>query len=211
VTIEDIIQKQNIKELLHFTTNLGLLGILDSKALKSRARLRNDQRLEFILTLNTPTVKDPAWVDYVNLSVTRINITLYTISSGNWHPNLWWCVLAFDPIIMKHNGVYFTTTNNIYPSVRRGQGPVAFDAIFAPVVYGRYHIRIERALNMPASHTTCEQAEVLYPGELSTEFLRRVYVATDEDQDDVYGQIAAVSHPDIPVAVNPGMFGIARG
>ncbi len=211
MTIEDIVQRRSIAELLHFTTNRGLLGILDSGALKSRARLRSDQRLEFILTLNTPTVKDPAWVDYVNLSITRINTALYTISSGNWHPNLWWCVLAFDPIILTHDGVYFTTTNNIYPSVRRGQGPVAFEAVFAPVVYGRYQTKIERTLHMYASYPTCEQAEVLYPQELSTEFLRRVYVTTDEDQDDVYGQIAAVSHPNVLVTVDSGMFGTTRG
>ena len=209
MSIQDVIAGRGITEVFHFTTNKGLLGILDARSLKSRARLKDNQRLEFILNLNTPIVKDPEWEDFANLSISRINSTLYQISSERWHAdsNVWWCVLAFDPIIMTHEHVTFTTTNNIYPSTKRGQGNEAFERLFAPTVLGRYSTRNIRHDGMPDSYTTCEQAEVLYPGEISTEYLKCIYVSTVEDQDDVRGQLLAVNHPPVEVVVNPRIFG----
>jgi hypothetical protein len=209
VNISEIIDRFEIKEALHFTTNLGLLGILDSGKVRSRKRLKNDNRLDFILKLNTPIVRDPAWVDYVNLSLTRINSNLFEISSEKWHSGnreLWWCVLSFDTCILAHEGVFFTTTNNIYPSAKRRQGPEGLESLFAPVVLGKYGAEIRRTNEITCACPTCEQAEVLYPGELSTRFLKKIYVATDEDQDDVYGQLSGVRHPNIPVIINPGIF-----
>ena len=206
MSVEDIIRARQIREVLHFTTNKGLLGILDGKAIKSRAALRDDQRIEHILKFNTPTVMDPSWIDYVNLSITRINSSLYNISSGRWHTDVWWCVLAFDPIILTHADVRFVTTNNIYPAARRGLGEGGLNALFSEQVLARYSEVMNRTSVMPSSVPTCEQAEVLYPGEISTDFLQRIYVNSNEDQDDVYGQIAGVSHPDVDVVIDPGKF-----
>lgn len=207
MSIEDLMRKRGIQEVLHFTTNKGLLGILDSKAIKSRSRLRNDQRLEYILKLNTPRLMDPAWVDYVNLSITRINSTLYDISSSRWHDNdVWWCVLSFSPEILTHSGVEFVTTNNIYPAARRGQGEENLSLLFADEVPARYSKIMTRAAEMPESVPTCEQAEVLYPGEFSTEFLQTIYVLTDQDQDDASAQLAAICHPNVDVVVDPKKF-----
>lgn len=210
MSIQELIERHGIQELLHFTTNKGLLGILDSRSLKSRARLKDSQRLEFILKLNTPIVKDPGWVDFVNLSISRINSPLFQISSGRWHtdPDIWWCVLAFDPVIMTHDNVHFSTTNNIYPSKILGRGDEALERLFDQTVLGRYAFRHQRYEGMPTSHTTCEQAEVLYPGEISTKFLKCIYVSTEEDQDDVRGQLLAVDHPPIEVIVSPAVFGV---
>lgn len=209
MTIEEIIEYRGIEEILHYTTHLGMIGILDSKAVKSRFRLNHNQRLEYILKLNTPIVRDTNWIDYVNLSISRINTHLFNISSGRWHPNVWWCILSFDPAILTHEGVYFTTTNNVYHStVRRGRDSAALEAMFAPVVpWGYYGSKRTRKSNMPDSYPTCEQAEVLYPRELSTDFLQRIYVAEGEEVDEVNAQIAAVNHPVVSVSVNLEKFG----
>lgn len=207
MTVQHVIEVRDIQEVLHFTTHLGLVGILDSKAVKSRKRLERNKRLEHILRLNTNRVLDPAWVDYVNLSITRINMNLFDISSISWHPDVWWLVLAFDPIIMTHEGVHFVTTNNAYHQhLRRGQGPEALESLFEPNVKGRYGVTICRTHGMPACCTTCVQAEVLYPRELSTDYLRRIYVSKEEDQDDVYGQQNGLSHPEVDVIVDPNKF-----
>jgi hypothetical protein len=209
MTIEKIIQTRGIEEIMHFTTKFGLLGIFDSKAVKPRDRLTNDQRLEFILKLNTPIVRDTEWANYVNLSITRINASLFRISSGRWHPDVWWCILSFDPIILTHDGVYFTTTNNAHhKTVRRGQGRASLEALFVPSVrWGHFNSVKTRTSNMPDSYTTCEQAEVLYPHELSTEFLRRIYVGENEEEDEVHAQIAALNHQEVPVIRDLRKFG----
>jgi len=209
MTIKEIIQRRGIKEILHYTTNKGLIGILDAGKVKSRDRLQADQRLEFILKLNTPKVRDdPKWVDFVNLSISRINTDLFKISSEKWHPgsDLWWCILSFDPIILTHNGTYFTTTNNIYTGVKRNQGAVGLEALFSDMIIRWSGNIISRPRKLHESCPTCRQAEVLYPKELSTTFLQTIYVETDEKADAAYGIIGGVKHPEILVKVDPAKF-----
>jgi hypothetical protein len=212
MTVEEIIQHRGIKELLHFTTNRGLLGILHSGSLKSRARLEEDKQLEFIFSANAAFRKDRPWLDYVSLSVSRINKQFFSVSAGHWHrdKDLWWCILAFSPSIMCHKGVYFTTTNNIYSGVHRGMGPRALEAMFADRIVRWTGEVVYRSENMPQELTTCEQAEVLYPGEIPIRFLDRIYVATDEDSDEVYGQLKGLMQPDIEVIISPEKFNEAQ-
>lgn len=204
--MKEIISMRGVDEVLHFTTNEGLVGILDSNRLKSRARLDSDKRLEFILKKNTPKVLDPCWVDYVNLSISKINSVLYNISSTYWHRDVAWRILSFDSSILEHGGVLFVTTNNAYPSALRGEGEVAFERLFASVVVGRYASKTHRDINISPKETTDPQAEVLYPGEISTSFLNKIYVPSDEDADEVCGQIAALGHPQVEVTVSPRKF-----
>lgn len=193
---------------MHFTTNHGLLGVLYSSALKSKARLAKDKQLEFILKPNAPVRKDPDWLDFVNLSLSSINDIYFEISANKWHrgEDIWWCVLAFDPEIISHSGVYFTTTNNIYTGVIRTMSESGLERMFAPVVTRWVGNDVKRPVGLPASHPTCEQAEVLYPGEVSTKYLRRVYVRTHEEGDEVSAQIAATGHQEIEIVVSPKTF-----
>jgi hypothetical protein len=78
--------------------------------------------------------------------------------------------------------------------------------MFAPLVYGRYQIEIRRGTELPVSWTTCEQAEALYPEQLSLEYLKKIYVSDGCDQDDVYGQLAAIGWRSIGVEVAPERF-----
>jgi len=207
LTVLEVIKRRGIKEILHFTTNRGVLGTLHTGALKSRNRISKEEQLEFVLKLNSTIRKDTQWLDHVNLSITRINGYFFEISSERWHitADIWWAVLAFDPEILTHKGVYFTTTNNIYPSCSRGPGGGGIEAMFAPKVIARYGAVMTRE-KLADSVPTCEQAEVLYPGEIPLKYLKRIYVRKDSEADEVNGQLALTNQEEIEVVVNKKIF-----
>jgi hypothetical protein len=201
-------RERGITEILHYTTSRGVLGVLASRALKSRQRLPQDKYLEHIWIAACAVRYDTDWLDYVNLSVSDINSALYAIAAGKWHAGeFWWGVLSFSPEILDHEGVHFATTNNRYPAARRGTGVEGFEALFADRVAGRYSgIRVRRE-GHPTHRPTDPQAEVLYPGELSTEYLQRIYVSDTEARATIRAQCEAVGHRDVVVEVKPIVFG----
>jgi hypothetical protein len=207
VTILEIIKKRGITEVLHFTTHRGLLGSLHSGAVKSRERLPAEVNLKFIYKPNAIYRKDPAWLDYVNLSISRIN-SVFFATSCRWHraEDLWWCIMSFDPETLTHSGVYFATTNNMYTGVAHGAGAAGVESLFAARVV-RYNGNIAvRTTQLADNFTTCVQAEALYPDELSVKYLRRVYVETNEDQDEVYAQMHMVGVFGVDVIIDPKRF-----
>ena len=207
MTIGEIIKRRGIAEILHFTTHKGLLGALHSGAVKSRQRLPAEVDLRYIYMPNANFRKDLAWLDYVNLSISRINNEFFR-ACCRWHraEDLWWCIMSFDPVILTHDGVYFTTTNNMYTGVRRGKGPSALEALFAERIVRWTGNVVSRHEDMPTNFTTCVQAEVLYPRELSTEYLRGIYVVCAEDMDEVHAQLAMTNFKTIEVLVVPENF-----
>ncbi len=58
-TIDEFIAARGITEVLHFTTNHGLLGIFARGALLSRDDLTVDELLESVRLLNCAQRKDP--------------------------------------------------------------------------------------------------------------------------------------------------------
>lgn len=207
MTIDLIIKNRGIAELLHFSTSIGLVGILSTQNLLPRSALADEQTLEFILKYNAPYRSDPAWLKYVNLSIARINYQFFD-HAGGWHRDqgLFWVVIGIAPEVLLHDGVYFTTTNNIYPSCRRGMGADALERLFAPKVLGRYSTEIHRTEEHQNHWTTCPQAEVLYPGPLPTRFMACIYVRNDNDLDAVHAQIAALGVGPYTVIVAPEKF-----
>jgi len=183
VTIQDIIKHRGIEEILHFTTSQGLTGILASKAIIPRKRLPKEKYLERIVIYNcNDRSRDKEWLDYVNLSITTINLRLFGISEGKWHKDIdgWWCVLSFKPEILTHTGVYFCTTNNAYPSVQRRKGALGLASLFDEKIERFPNWIAERTRATPENQPTCNQAEVLYPELLSTDYLQHVYVKNEE-------------------------------
>lgn len=208
--IEDIIEERKIEDIIHYTTNSGLTGILASGHLLSRARLKVDQYLEHIIYYNCESrIRDKEWLDYINLSITTANMNLFGISRGKWHSEMegWWCLLSFSPEILLHLGVFFTTTNNIYTSVKREPGPQGLNNLFADRIE-RWSGNVEmRKSHLPSNQPTCNQAEVLYPVELSIEYLRHIYVEGEENQDAVGNIIAAFKGlPKFDCLVRPELF-----
>lgn len=186
--------ERGISEVLHFTTNKGALGIFAKGAVLSRDRLGGEKYIEHIYTPNChDRLKDNEWTDYVNLSISRVNNWMLARSQG-WHgtEDLWWLVLAFDVSLLADSGVYFVTTNNTYTScLQRGTGVQGLRALFADSVeWGYYGSRKHRYPGMPKAWTTDSQAEVLYPGQVSVDRLRAVYVRQEEHADTVRGWLA---------------------
>ncbi len=215
--VEEVITRRGITEVLHFTTNLGLLGMLASGNILSRERLPKEKYLEHVYAPNAAVRRDPAWLDYVNLSVTTINTEFFGHST-RWHEDtkVWWCVVALDPEVLTQDGVVFTTTNNTYSGVARAIGGKGLEAMFAERVprfvgYVQPHMETLRTavrpLGTPSSAPTCVQAEVLYPERVRLEHFRHVYVATGEHADVVGSQAAILPGScDLPVIIQPDVF-----
>lgn len=210
-----IVTERGIQEVLHFTTNLGFVGCLATKAVLPRNRLKKEQFLQHILTLNAPFRAEEEdwfdqtekWIDYVNLSISAISANLFRSSSLRWHAaaSFSWVIMSFDPALMADEGVYFSTTNNIYPLTTRASGARGLEALFAPSVPrkpGWAAYRGARAAHLP----TCEQAEVLYPKMLPIRYLRRLYVADGEDSDWAHCILSQYGRLDVQVVVNRTKF-----
>jgi hypothetical protein len=202
------ISERNIQEVLHFTTSKGLLGILYTRKVLPRSLLPDEKHVEHIYTPNALTRRDPDWTEYVNLSISRINSRFFNISSQQWHQDeeLWWCVLSFSPVILAHEGVLFATTNNMYTGCIRAAGFTGLEALFAESIQQWTGRTVVRRPEMAPFWTTDQQAEVLYPGPLSTDFLQRIYVVTDRHQDLIHAQRAAIQHREVEVVVREDVF-----
>lgn len=198
-------ERRRITQVVHFTTVRGAVGILASGAIKSRARVREDEYLEHVYQPNVQIRKDPGWLDYVNLSIERINDWMFE-TSVRWHvaENNPWVIFSFQTRILAHPGVVFATTNNIYPTCERAEGMAGFCRIFAETIKGRYDQPHNRT-NKQSAWPTDRQAEVLYPGELSLSYLQRIDVQMVESQDTIHGNLK-VFDIDVPVRHAPEVF-----
>lgn len=92
MTIADSVQQRGIAEVLHFTTNRGIIGTLATGALLSRHLLPQEKYLHHVLHVNAASRpeslrdfdKSQNWLDYVNLSISEINRRYFEFSS-RWH------------------------------------------------------------------------------------------------------------------------------
>lgn len=206
MSVFDVVIRRKIPEVVHFTTNVGLVGILGSRAVLSRHRLPATKYVEHVYEPNAKVRRDGPWLDYVNLSITRLNWEFFG-HSRRWHAHrdAWWCALAFDPVILDGDGVVFATTNNIYTGCNHGSGEAGIEAMFAPRVLRWPGNFAERYPGMPENWTTCHQAEVLIPRQVDIARLRRVIVATDAHSDIAYSQ-CEILLGDVPINVDPDAF-----
>ena len=220
MTIADEINKRGISEVLHFTTNRGVTGILHKGFLMSRPRLNEEEILRHVPQLNWENRPEGSadfdnsedWIRFVNLSVSAINHRFFRLSRARHNvTGIWWCILGFDPEFMTHEGVYFATTNNGFDACIRDVWKSGIKALFAPKVQrksSRMHggpwivQRGSRSIELP----TCEQAEVLYPDQLDIEHLRKDYVEENEHHDMIAGLLAENGYENIKVLVEPNKF-----
>ncbi|MFD9515102.1 DarT ssDNA thymidine ADP-ribosyltransferase family protein [Streptomyces mirabilis] len=207
--IEALIYDRKITEVVHFTTNRGLLGILVEGGCKARAHLDEDAYLESIYHANSKFRReDPRYWRYVNLSISEPNHRFLRKSSEDWWANedLFWAVLSFDPVIMTHSGVLFSPSNMAYDGITPAQGPEAAEGLFGsrvPYGFGRTTQRVNKEPHQP----TEPQAEVLYPDAVSTQHLLRVYVVTEHDAARANAIVSASQHAEVDIIVDPASFG----
>lgn len=214
MTIAAEIGRRSIKEIVHFTTNHGVVGMLDTKQLLSTKRLRSEQRLQHVAHMNSLTRaeeeeyfdKSENWVDFISFSLSEINARYFKFSrSRSRNQDLFWALLAFDADIVTHDRVHFTTTNNSYEHCARGAGQAAFDAMFTPSIRRKTNWSAQRH-GRPDHLATCEQAEILYPGSVPIGYLRKIYVMSDEDHDRVAGWLQFYGLPHVSVEIAPAKF-----
>jgi hypothetical protein len=217
MSIPQLIAERGIREVLHFTTNEGMVGVFQSGAVLPRAQLPKEKYLEHIYKPNCKIRKDTDWLDYVNLSISWINPELFRISSSRWHKerDIWWCVLSFEPSILQHAGVRYVTTNNMYSGARRLEGEAGLLALFANRVTqyverrGGELVTTKSAYRLkthPPHLPTCSQAEVLYPGALSLDYLRGVYAPTDDLALRIHATASVILGREVEVWVKPELF-----
>ncbi len=192
MALKSAVEARRISEILHFTTSNGLLGILTTGKLLSHSELPKENQLAHILQINcSDRSRDIGWHSFVNLSISRVNGSFFSIARNKWHStkDLFWCVLSFDPEIMTHPGVLFATTNNAYLLAERAPNIEGFEALFGPSVRQFPTKWATRSKATLPHHTTCNQAEVLYPLAVPIEYLRRVYVMSRDNFHEVEAQI----------------------
>jgi len=195
---------RGITEIVHFTTMSNMIGILRTSLL-CWSKVRENPDVEKVYAQNSRSRwRDAEWVDYVNLSVSRINRWMFG-SSRRWHPEALWVVLAFDIQILGHPGVVFTTTNNGYSAeCLRAEGRAGFERLFSESIAG-YNGRISTRAGLPECHTTDHGAEVLYPFSLEIDHLRCIYAKNEEDTEQIAGVLGGLDlHLD--VIVDPQRF-----
>lgn len=210
MTVEDVVREREIERILHFTTNLGLCGVLAEGRVLSRQRLPESKYLEHVYRPNASVRKDVAWLDYVNLSVSRLNSEFFE-HSRRWHADtdVWWCALVLDPAVLSLGGVTFATTNNIYTGCERSPGAAGLEAMFAQRVCRWSGNCVERWPGMPDNWTTCHQAEVLVPEAVSVEHLCGIWVATEAHADIAASQcdiLLGASAKLPPIEIDPRAF-----
>src|SRR3569832_713176 len=103
MTVAKRVEHRQIAEVLHFTTNRGLVGILGSGTLQSRRRLPEDRYLQHVAFANATVRPEESawfdktqdWLDYVNLSISEINAHFFAVSE-KWHleHDVWWVICA---------------------------------------------------------------------------------------------------------------------
>ena len=197
--------KGELQRTLYFTTEKGVMGSLQAGTLLSRERVQQNEDLAFIFTGVWPR-RDPEWVDFVSLSVTRINSSLYQKAAKHL-PDLWWAVMSFSPAILDEPGVVFTTTNNVYDEVcERGEGIDRLQAMFQDRVPHGYYGRSRRVCP-PDQTSSCDvQAEVLYPEEIDLSQLRCIHVGKEQHRSLILAWCDVLGKPEPTVLVSQDLF-----
>ncbi|WP_318518959.1 DarT ssDNA thymidine ADP-ribosyltransferase family protein [Photobacterium leiognathi] len=208
MSIIDEANKRGISEVLHFTTNSGFLGILAQSQVLPNSKLHQEDTLAFIFKQNSEARKEKnkKWLDYVNLSVSKLNFEFFGYSQYiHRNADMFWVVLSFSIEILEHEGVFFTTTNNIYPSCKRSQGYNGFAAMFSNPIEGKFQAMFYRSDEHLSSWTTCEQAEVLYPEGLSLDYIEKIYVPNEAAKSCVKAQMS-LYNKSIETVIDPSVF-----
>jgi ssDNA thymidine ADP-ribosyltransferase, DarT len=206
VSVSECARARGVTEILHYTSNRGLMGCVMKGAVLSRERVEADPDVAFIFE-GIWERKDHAWLDYISLSVARINLDLFHRSRENF-PDRWWAVLSFSPDILDHEDIWFTTTNNVYEECcKRGQGLAGFEAMYASTVeWGYYGSRRLRTPAYDDAWPTDRAAEVLYPRSIPLEHLQAVYVPQQEHRRMVDAWTESFDKPELDVTIDPARF-----
>jgi hypothetical protein len=210
MNIDQCLDERGVSKVLHFTTNLGIVGIINNGGIISRKALGTSEKANYIKLLNCPTWKTPDWEDHISLSIERINKGFWAKSVG-WHEKepLFWVILEIDPSVLSHPGLSFSTTNSAYDTAIIEPGTAGLVKLYGHTVLDRnwngHQYKSQRHAGMPSAEPTSVQAEVLYPKSLPVSFIRWIHARTEEDANNLAGYTYALNS-DLEIKVSPSMF-----
>ena len=172
--IQEIINKRDIRELIHFTRVKNLKSIL-SNGILPRKEL-DEKKIEYVF--NDEKRLD-GWVNASCISVTKINPFLIQKFNERYNlKNSDWFQIKIKPSILTENECIFCDTNaasttfdpyrNDMEKLNGLKSWIAFDAMFKNKVYQSQRTIVR--INQEPNETTCAQAEICIIGKIPTNF-----------------------------------------
>lgn len=207
MTLADAAASRDISEVLHYTSEKGVMGSIIVGSLLSREAVERTEEVAYIYEGVWDRSRDIEWIGHISMSLTEINVDLFSRSRRN-HPHWWWAIMSFPPRILDADGVVFTTTNNAYPATcLRGEGLDGFEAMFArKVLWGHYDTPAYRPDAYPDNLPTHNAAEILYPDAIPLSDLQALYLPDERYRSLVDTWCEIYGRASLPIVVDPARF-----
>lgn len=200
-------RERGITEILHYTSEKGVMGSIIVDALLSRRDVETNTEVAYIYEGVWDRSRDLQWIGHTSMSVTQVNIDLFARSRNN-HPQWWWAIMSFPIDILDDPDVVFTTTNNAYTETcKRGAGLDGFNAMFADSVpWGKFNTIARRFDDHPCALPTHGAAEVLYPRPLPLGRMSCLYVPDDTRNSLIQSWCEIYGRDPLNIVVDPELF-----
>ena len=179
------VERRGIKSLVHFTPTINLMGILEQKALMSRADLEKLDVEVFDLLDYVKFTDEIRYDDknFINLSITSPNYNLLRafMQRTQDDPTIDWCVLTVSTDVLLWEETLFSVTNAAsFAAKSHGINGSAesFNKLFAEELSLKYLNK--RAKTLPNNRTTDIQAEVLVKHQIPLSLVQKVSFLNQE-------------------------------
>jgi hypothetical protein len=198
---------RGITEVLHYTSEKGVMGSIIVDALLPRAQVETNEEVAFIYEGVWDRSRDMDWIGHTSMSVTKVNTDLFRRSRWN-HPQWWWAIMSFPVDILDDPDVVFTTTNNAYTETcQRSSGLDGFTAMFAEAVpWGYFDTVARRGPGFPLALPTHNAAEILYPDALPLSQLSALYLPDPTNLSLIRTWCEIYGRDPLNIVVRPNLF-----
>jgi hypothetical protein len=105
MSIADRARAIGVSEVLHYTSEKGVMGSIIVGAVLSRDEVENTEEVAYIYEGVWDRSRDIEWIGHISMSLTEVNVDLFQRSRRN-HPHWWWAIMSFPPEILDDEGVW---------------------------------------------------------------------------------------------------------
>jgi hypothetical protein len=203
--IQAKVMMRGISRLCHFTPSRNLVHIAtDPNGVLASARLRDDEKVIFNAT---DKQRLDGFPDHVCCSVQYPNAWYFRKARENETLFADWVVLFLKPDALWSMGTKFSA-RNAAAGYGRGvaDGEQAFDAMFAPSVFGAFGKTFARTTTHPQWLTTDQQAEVLIPDRVAREDILGFGVASESQAKREHARLTQLLADIPPIVIAPDFF-----
>lgn len=218
--IAEFARERDIRRILHFTSFPSLLSIFRTGFVMSRSAMDEyadahpDSRVDFH---SNDAGRWDMRLNCINMSIERANTKLLWVmqqrdENRGREP---WCILEIDPVCMEKEGVYFATSNAASAYVRKHgtrSGVDGLKDLFADSITSGRQVDgglpetyvVSRDASAPLNRPTDGQAEVLVPGSITTELIKRIICRSQDDMSRVCMELSRIVAGKLPeIVVSP--------